>query len=101
MRKLKGSERKYLKGLAHHLTPIVFIGKKGLTQTVVDEITQALDAHELIKLKFIDFKDEKKEFSTKIENSTKCSLVGMIGNITIFFREQADPAKRKIVLPKN
>lgn len=41
-----------LKAKAHHLKPIILIGKNGITESVIQEIDGALYAHELIKIKF-------------------------------------------------
>ena len=102
MEKLKGYQKKYLKGLAHGMKPLVFVGQKGLTPTVTKAVDGSLEKHELIKVKFIDFKekDQKKEMVGVIEKETGSELVGMIGHIAIFYRQQRDPEKRKIVVPK-
>ena len=98
MRELKSSERKRLRALAHHIDPVVFVGKEGLTDTVIDAADTALEAHELIKVKFLEFKKEKKQLSTEIAHRTDSALVGLIGNIATFYREQKDEEKRKIRL---
>lgn len=100
MQKLKGSEKKYLRGLAHGLNPIVFIGKQGLSDMVISDIKRALNDHELIKIKFIDFKDKKKEIITEVEEKTESCCAGNIGNVIILYLEQDDPEKRKIKIPK-
>jgi RNA-binding protein len=99
MRNLKGFERTYLRGLAHNIKPVVQIGKSGITNEVTASINEALAARELIKVKFIDFKEDKKAISEKIEEVTRSVMAGMIGNTAIFFREHPDEAKRKIRLP--
>lgn len=98
--KLKGSQRKFLRGLAHSLKPVVFIGKQGVVPTVIKAIKDALDTHELIKLSFVDFKekDQKVEISEMIEKETSSECVGMVGHQAIFFRQNQDPKKRKIKL---
>ena len=100
---LKAVAKKYLKGLAHGLKPIVFIGEKGLTENFEKALNEALDAHELVKVRFVDFKEKelKTDLSTEIEKRCGCDKVGMIGHIAIYYREQRDPKKRKIVLPEN
>jgi len=100
--KLKGFQRKYLKGFAHGLKPVVFIGQKGMTPEVVRAINEALQEHELIKLKFVDFKEKslKEEIAGAIEKETASEQVGMIGHMVIFYRQQKDPEKIKISLPK-
>jgi RNA-binding protein len=100
--KLKGYQKKYLKGLAHGMKPLVFVGQKGLSPTVNKAVDASLEKHELIKVKFIDFKEkeQKKEMVGVIEKETESELVGMIGHIAIFYRQQRDPEKRKIDVPK-
>ena len=99
---MKGYQKKYLKGLAHKMKPTVFIGQKGLPRSVVDAVEASLEKHELIKVKFIDFKekDSKQEMAGMLENKTGATLVGMVGHIAIFYRRQKDPKKQKIHFPE-
>jgi RNA-binding protein len=102
VKKLSASHKKYLRGLAHHLQPIVFLGQKGMTDTFIDSMHEALDRHELVKIKFIDFKEkrQKKEITHDIEETAGCELVGSIGHMAVFYRQHKDPKKRKILLPE-
>lgn len=99
MDKLKGSQRKYLRSQAHHLNPLVIIGTKGVTGPLIGSVDLALKDHELIKVKFGEFKASKKEISAEIAQATKSELIGLIGNIAIFYRQHPDPEKRKIKIP--
>jgi RNA-binding protein len=101
MEALKGFQKKALKGLAHGLKPVVFIGQKGLSGNLIGSIHDALNTHELIKIKFIEFKEkqQKAEMAEAIEAETGCRLVGIIGHTAIFYRQHIDPEKRKIQLP--
>ncbi len=99
MDKLKSSQRKYLRAQAHHLKPIVIIGAKGVTQQLIGSVDLALKDHELIKVKFGEFKESKKEISDEIAQATKSEVVGLIGNIAILYRQNPDPEKRKIKVP--
>ena len=103
MEKLKGFQRKYLRGLAHSMKPVVFIGQKGLTPAIRLSTEKALDRHELIKVKFIDFKqkDQKSEIARLLESETGSEVVGMIGHTAILYRRQSDPEKRRIALPES
>jgi RNA-binding protein len=100
MDKLKGSQRKYLRSQAHHLNPLVIIGAKGLTDTLIGSVDLALKDHELIKVKFGEFKEDKKKMSAQIAHATKSEVVEIIGNIAIFYRQHPDPQKRKLKSPK-
>ena len=99
--KLKGFQKKYLRGLVHKTKPVVFIGQKGITEGLNRSIDNALTAHELIKIKYIDFKDkeDKTKIAGNIENAHDCEMVGMIGHTAIFYRQHPDEEKRKIAVP--
>ncbi len=101
MEPLRGFQKKYLRSLAHNIKPIVFIGQRGVSAMLIKAINEALDGHELIKIKFIEFKqkDQKTELCEKIEQRTQSALVGLIGHVGIFFRPHSDPRKRKIFIP--
>jgi len=99
MEQLKGSQRKYLRSQAHHLKPLVLIGRNGINKQVIGSVDLALKDHELIKVKFGEFKEAKEEMSTEIAQTTKSELVGIIGNVAMFYRQHAEPEKRKIKVP--
>lgn len=96
MKHIKGSQKAYLLGLANALKPVVQIGKNGLTPELIAAISQALDAHELIKIKFLEFKEERKTLSKLIGEQTQADLIGMIGNVAIYYKQNPNPEKRKI-----
>lgn len=100
--KLKGYQKKYLKGLAHGIKPLAYVGQNGLSSTVSQAIDESLATHELIKVKFVDFKEkvQKEKIAAAIEQETASELVGMIGHVAIFYREQQDPERRRIEVPK-
>ncbi len=102
MNTINSTQAKYLRGMAHGLKPVVFIGQKGLTDALVRSTEEAFDNHELIKIKFIDHKGKKQktEIAKALEARTGSHLAGMIGHIAIFYRQHRDPEKRKIVLPE-
>ncbi|HEY1405115.1 MAG TPA: ribosome assembly RNA-binding protein YhbY [Spirochaetota bacterium] len=99
MSELAGWQKQYLRGLAHHLKPLIQVGKLGMTPALVDTIRKALDSHELIKIKFLDFKDEKEHISERIVAATDSHFVGLIGNVLTIYRESSDKNKRKIIVP--
>jgi RNA-binding protein len=101
MKTLRGFEKKYLRGLAHDLKPVVLIGKKGITDGIVRAAYEELSQHELIKIKFNDFKEknQKETLASKLVDQTESELIGMIGHTAILYRLQTNPTKRRIQLP--
>ena len=99
MGELKGSQRKYLRGVAHGYKPLVQIGKGGLSESVVRAIDGALDAHELIKVKIAAERDEREQIVPVIQARLNCECVGTVGRMAILYRENPDPEKRKIAVP--
>lgn len=99
MTDLNGRQRRKLKSLAHHLNPVVQIGQKGLTESLIKAVDKALADHELIKVKFIDFKDEKHDLAEEVVRETASSLVGIIGNIAILYRDNPELEKNEKINP--
>lgn len=98
MIELTSKQRKQLEKHAHSLEPVVIIGSNGLTGQVIEMVSKSLDSHELLKVKFNDFKDEKRELTEEIVDKTGSTLVRIIGNVAILFRQNKDPSKRKYKL---
>ena len=100
MNNLSSSQRSYLRSQAHHLEPVVLIGKHGITDGTIESINRVLEARELIKIKFREFKDEKLSLSEKIAELTNSQVVGVIGHTVIIFRQNPDSDKRQIHIPQ-
>ena len=94
MNNLSSSERSFLRSQAHHLEPVVLIGKHGVTEGTIKTIDKALDSRELIKIKFREFKDEKQILSEKVAKLTNSAVVGIIGHTLIIFRQNPDLEKQ-------
>ena len=60
----------------------------------------SLKSNELIKVKFNEYKEDRAEYANDIALRTDSTLVRIIGNVAIFFKENEDPSKRKIKLKK-
>lgn len=88
----------YLRGLGHHLNPVVSIGNAGLTEQVLKEIELALNAHELIKIK-VAGDDRALRVSMLEEICEKSAAVAVhhIGKQLVIYRPSE---KARIVLPK-
>ena len=99
---LEGYQKKYLRGLAHSLKPVVMVGQKGATDAVFKSVDTALKDHELIKIRFVEHKERKMKdpIIADITSRTGSSLAGTIGHTAIIYRPHPDSDKRKIVLPE-
>ena len=96
---LNNKQIRHLRALAHSLKPVVLIGGAGLTDNVINEINQALDDHELIKVRVnADDRDDKKDMIESIVRQTDAEHVQTIGHIGIFYRHNKN--KPKIEFPK-
>ena len=99
MRALSGADRKHLRGLGQKLEPIVMVGKNGVTDKVIESTDMALTAHELVKVRFVDRKDEKRTLIDELAQGTKSEVVGMIGHTALLYRQHEDAEKRKVFFP--
>ncbi len=99
MPNVTNAQRQHLRRLAHELRPVVQIGKQGLTSSAHHAIDQALAAHELIKIKFLDFQDQKESLTDELVRVSESVLIGLVGNVATVYREHPDPEKRRIELP--
>ena len=97
---LTNPQRKYLRGQAHHLDPAVMVGKQGVTDALIVAVNASLAAHELIKIRFIEFKERRKELTAEIAARTGSEVAGIIGHVAILYRQHPEPEKRKVQLPE-
>lgn len=95
---LSTKQKQFLKGLAHHLSPVVMLGGNGLTEGVLAEIDNALNHHELIKVKIAGVDRETKQLIIDaIVRETQSSNIQTIGHILVLYRPSEEG---KIQLPR-
>jgi RNA-binding protein len=87
---LTSKRRAELKAQAHILDPVAQIGKFGVTPEVLAHIDKALANHQLIKVKFIGFRETRKKLSEEIAGATSSILIDIIGNVAILYREKRE-----------
>jgi len=95
---LSETQKKYLRGLGHHLKPVIVVGDSGLSEAVVKEFESTINHHELIKVRV---RSGDREIRDKIIVSLcdeNTSLVTRIGNVALLFRR--NPEKPRINLPR-
>lgn len=95
MKNINSKQRSVLRSMAHHLNPVIIIGKNGITDSVIDAIDKVIEKNELIKIKFQEYKKEKKNISDQLVEKLDCHLIGIIGHNVIFFRRNIDNEKSK------
>lgn len=87
-----GAELRTLKARAQKLHPILKIGKAGLTDAFYGALESVLAQHELVKLKFDEFKEEKKELVPQIVARSGTQLIQRVGNVAVLFKRRPKPA---------
>jgi len=93
-RQVAGRELRELKAKAQRLKPLVKLGKEGLSESFLRGLDQALSDHELVKVKFEEFKDQKKELAPALAARARAQIIMRVGNVVVLFRRraQAGPA---------
>lgn len=98
---LTQNQKKYLKGLAHHLKPVIQIGNNGLSENLMSELEQTLDHHELLKIKINGGdREERKEVIDGVVAQTGAELVQVIGKTFVLYRANPDKKNSDIRLPR-
>jgi RNA-binding protein len=87
-----------LKGMAQRMDTTLKIGKAGLSESFLQTVRDTLAHRELIKVKFDEFKDQKKILAPELAQKTESRLVTLIGNVAVLYRQNPDSEKRKIRL---
>ncbi|MEJ2072137.1 MAG: ribosome assembly RNA-binding protein YhbY [Reinekea sp.] len=89
---LSQDHKKHLRTIGHQLNPIVMIGDKGLTSSVLAELERALNDHELIKVKVVtEDREEKKVIINELIAQTGSTLVQTIGHVALILRKVDKP----------
>ena len=93
---LKSRQRVYLSGLAQSMECLITLGRAGATPELADRLEELLAQHELVKLRFGDFKESRKELAAALAERTGSELVRMLGYVAIFWKPNPDPDERAI-----
>jgi RNA-binding protein len=93
---LTSKQRQFLKGKAHSLSPVVRVGKAGLTPAVIEEAKTALRAHELVKVR-LEAEDghDRREMADRLAEDTAAQIVARVGKVAVLYRaREEDPGIR-------
>jgi RNA-binding protein len=96
---LTGKQNRFLRGLGHSLKPFVMIGKQHLSEEVIKATNEALDTHELIKVKIQEgCLEDRRVVATELGSVTGAAVVQVLGKTFLLYR----PSEDKIInLPKS
>jgi RNA-binding protein len=95
---LSQTQCKHLRRLGHSLKPVVSVGGSGLTDNLLAELENALDHHELIKVRVrVGNRNRRDALLDDLINQSKATLLQRIGNVALLYREAE---KQKISLSK-
>lgn len=100
-KQLTGAQIRHLRGLGHHLSPVVMVGREGISPPVLAAATEVLLAHELIKVKVQQTSDvDRQAAAEELASRLKAAVVQVLGNTVLLYRENKDrKAEQKIILP--
>ena len=78
--------KRELKARAQSLDPVLKIGHAGVSEAFLRGLGEALDHHGLVKVRFTDFKEEKKTLAQEIAEKTGAELIARVGNVAVYYR---------------
>lgn len=94
---LTGKQRRTLRAMGHALTPVVQLGKGGLSSALLEAVDQALATHELIKVKLLDtFEIDRHVAAAQLAEKTKSEVAQVLGKTILLYRP--DPEDPRIEL---
>lgn len=95
---LTGKQKRFLRSKAHHLDPIFQVGKGGISENLIKQIVDALEARELIKVSVLQNCDlDRDTVADELSSQAKAELVQVIGNVIVLYKESKE--KKQIQLP--
>ena len=94
---MTSKERAQKRAEAHSLSPVFQIGKSGVTEAVIKQTEEVLDAKELIKIKILldTSPDKPKDVAEKLSVATSADVVGVIGGVVILYRYSEELHKKQ------
>ena len=90
---LTGKQRRELRALGHHLEPVVIVGQSGVSEGIIGAVNQALQDHELIKVKLNEGPDERHDAAEKLAEGSGAHLVQLLGRTVLLFKKRDEDSK--------
>jgi RNA-binding protein len=96
---LKGKQKRFLRSKAHHLSPIFQVGKGGVNENMIQQISDALEARELLKVSILqNCEEDRNTVAEQLAKGARAQVVQVIGNTIILYKESRE--NKQIVLPR-
>jgi RNA-binding protein len=90
MNKLTTAEVRRLKAQAQRLKAILKLGRQGCSPAFLQALDEALTQHGLVKVKFDEFKEQKRELAPQLAEKTVSHLVALVGNVAVLYRPKPE-----------
>lgn len=95
---LNSRQRAQLRGLANSFETILQVGKSGVTENTVKQVSDALEARELIKLRTLETcPTTPRETAEEIAEKTGADVVQVIGSRFVLYKESEENKQIKLV----
>jgi RNA-binding protein len=91
------SQIRDLKAQAQRLKAALKVGKEGLSPQFLAALNEVLKHHELAKVRFDEFKEQKKELALQLAEKSRSHLVTRVGNVVVLFRPKPVEEIRPVI----
>lgn len=96
---ITGKQKRFLRGLGHHLNPVVMVGKEEVNQKLINATDEALEQHELIKVRLQEgCLSDRKSVAAELSEQTGSAVAQILGHTFLLYRPAQEPT---IKLPKS
>lgn len=96
---ITGKQKRFLRGLGHHLNPVVMVGKEEVNQKLINATDEALEQHELIKVRLQEgCLSDRKSVAAQLSEQTGSAVAQILGHTFLLYRPAQEP---QIKLPKS
>ena len=90
---LTSAQKREMKGRAQKMDPTLRIGRAGLSEGWLRSMEEELTQHQLVKIRFAELKEERKQLAPEIAARTGSELVTLVGNVAVFYRPKPAPTE--------
>jgi RNA-binding protein len=94
---LTGKQKRFLRAEAHHLNPIFQVGKGGVNENMIQQISDVLEVRELIKVSILqNCEEDRDSVAEALSKGAKAELVQVIGNTIVLYKESKENKQLKL-----